>query len=125
MKGTHIEIMNRSLVEKNLTHIAAKDKGKTPNPSKWHAYVRALIWEQGSLDDSCWRAALRAASLGLSDDMVFEVLSDLISDAGDAVKEEKLLSQIQRAREYVLSNSNSATTPRKEALPENAKNQAS
>lgn len=68
---------------------------------QWLHYVDRLIWERGNLDESSYHAALRAASLGIEQDYVFDALCCLIENAGDAAKPDKIRSQISRAYAYV------------------------
>lgn len=63
-------------------------------------YVESLRWQKGWLDESCYNAALRAASLGINQDLVLEVLTELVADAGDIPKQGKIWSQIERAAQY-------------------------
>jgi hypothetical protein len=88
-------------------------KNSNPNPSEnqtdssgkarpiWFEYLRSLPFEKGSLDDNCYRSALRAASLGVPEDFVFETLCARIEEAGDQPKKDKIWSQIHRANAYV------------------------
>lgn len=64
-------------------------------------FIQGLRWERGHLDHSSWRTAVRAAQLRIPPDVTFHFISQLIADAGDKVKEDKVLSQTQRAWLFV------------------------
>lgn len=95
----------------------AKDKifpvkfNTVPNFCRWRTYVLRLPWARGELDRSTWLAALRAAALGIPEDVIFDVLCRLIERAGDTVKADKVGSQIERAADYVR-DPNRAATPK-------------
>lgn len=68
---------------------------------RWVRYVARLTWRQGHLDQSCWIASLRGASLNIPPDDLFETLCALVTQAGDTPKPEKIQSQIERAYAFV------------------------
>src|ERR1043165_2333156 len=88
---------------KNSSAVDPIATGLSANRRAWYGYILNLCWEKGHLDESSWHAALRAASLNSAEDHVFEVLSTLIEKAGDEPKPEKIRSQIERARSFVMS----------------------
>jgi hypothetical protein len=67
------------------------------NYAIWLRYADSLPWVQGSLDDSSWKAFLRAHSLGVKQETALEYVTDRITEAGDFPREGKLESQILRA----------------------------
>jgi len=64
-------------------------------------YVSTLQWQPGCLDECCWRAALRAASLGINPGATVRVLCELVSRDGGTPRVEKIASQVERAVAYV------------------------
>ena len=84
----------------------------TGNPwrhlSRWERFVEILPWEQGSLDSSTYKAALRAASLGIEPDIVFSTVTSKIEAAGGHVRPDKIEAQINRAYAYAAFDKRAA-----------------
>ncbi len=59
--------------------LAAQATEPQRNLNIWLGYVTKLSWRQGSLDQCCYNAALRAASLGINEDLVLDVLSERVA----------------------------------------------
>lgn len=74
-----------------------------PNGLRWRQFVLRQSWRKGNLDNAVWQVSLRAAHFRIPAQVVFEVVSSLIVAAGDTVPADKTRSQIQRAREHVVS----------------------
>ncbi len=92
-------------------HNFMNDNSQSKDLKRWLKYLGNLTWQQGHLDESSFKAALRAASLGIDSDYVYDALCALITKAGDGVKSEKIRSQINRAYTYVeASRAESAQT---------------
>jgi hypothetical protein len=85
------------------------------NDKKWHEQIAGLPWEQGFLDESSYRAALKAATLKLSKESVLIEIQNRIADAGDTPKVNKLISQINRAYDYVSGGVSDLTVCRPRA----------
>ena len=67
---------------------------------RWRSYIDSLCWAKGSLNDSSYLAFLRAGSLGVDAQSVFDEVARRIEQAGDFVREAKLRSQIDRAYNF-------------------------
>src|ERR1700704_2804229 len=67
---------------------------------RWRSYIDSLCWAKGSLNDSSYLAFLRAGSLGVDAQSVFDEVARRIKQAGDFVREAKLRSQIDRAYNF-------------------------
>ena len=74
----------------------------------WNDFVNDLAWTRGSLDDSSYRAFLRAASLGISPDDAIRACAHRIQAAGDTPRIAKLRSQCERA--YQFARADAVTT---------------
>jgi hypothetical protein len=69
----------------------------------WHAYVDSLSWTCGKLDDSTWRAFLRAGSLGIDPSVAFQTVAERIAAAGDRPRRNKLECQLRRAYKFAAA----------------------
>lgn len=72
--------------------------------SAWAVYIDGLAWQQGQLDQSTYHASLRAASLGISPEVVFNEVVTRIRQAGDSPRAAKISSQLSRAYAYAKAN---------------------
>lgn len=67
----------------------------------WIEYVDALPWVKGNLDDSSWKAFLKAASNRVEGDVALKEVASRIRKAGDSPDNAKLKSQLRRAYDHV------------------------
>jgi hypothetical protein len=69
-----------------------------PDPlTAWHQYITSLTWQKGSLDDAGNRAFLRAATLGIPEQVAFDEVSKRIATAGERTRVPKLQGQLVSA----------------------------
>jgi hypothetical protein len=76
----------------------------TIDQTNWESMIGGLPWNRGSLDDSSYRAALKAATLNISKDLVARQIHERIERAGDTPNGAKITSQIERAYAYVKND---------------------
>jgi hypothetical protein len=71
----------------------------------WENYVANLSWRHGHLDESTWCAFLRGASLGLVPEFARVVVCKRLRGAGAVMRPDKIVSQLERAYNYVEGKS--------------------
>ena len=91
-------------------------KGTVKKPSgdivAWRSYVDSLDWRAGNTkQDQTYRAALRAASLGVDEAECNAALSDKIVACGGDYQPAKVDRQVERAYEYVGAGSSESRPP--------------
>ncbi len=67
----------------------------------WTHYVGTLTWRRSHLDASSWNATPRAASLGGEQEVVFDPLCRLITEAGGTPRPEKIRPPVERACAFI------------------------
>jgi hypothetical protein len=76
------------------------------NPDRWENYINTLPWEPGQLDESTYRAFLRAASLGIPADTAFQVALERLRQSGGHIRRKKIEAQLNRAYAYTGAHAN-------------------
>jgi hypothetical protein len=74
----------------------------------WSGYVASLPWSHGQLDDSSWRAFLRAGSLSIDAGLALQEVVARIQAAGDHPRRGKLESQLRRAYQFAKAETPAA-----------------